>query len=479
MERGCGGARDSRSGCRAGDAAGRRRRRDGAAGLVGADGQGWPAHGREGSPRRRLRVGRAAGDRAPVDRIARHRRHRHVVLAAQERPRRGVLHRRGRLVARRVARSDQSLRRAPASAIFCLENNQTALSTPLAEQSAVRVFADKAAGYGIPGITIDGTDPEEIAAAFAWAAERARAGQWTGAHRARVDAHVRPCAPRRHALSRQGTADRRGSIRRSAEQGYADREAYEFWAARDPIASYAARLEREGVIEPGDARRVQTRRAGDRRSRGASGSSPRHGRPAERAAEGVFAGEAPRLRVEILDPERRAPRGASASPPSIPDRRSIERGRRFSRRSCSGCATRSRADPRVFVYGEDVGGDYGNAFLLLRPLLAEFGDRESSIRRSRRERCSAWLHRGRAGGRAPDRRDAVQRLRRDRLQSTRQQRRQDPVSLGRVGADGRAHAVGRPSSRGPVPQPEHRALVLSHARLEDRRPVDAARTRAR
>jgi 2-oxoisovalerate dehydrogenase E1 component beta subunit len=34
-----------------------------------------------------------------------------------------------------------------------------------------------------------------------------------------------------------------------------------------------------------------------------------------------------------------------------------------------------RADPRVFVYGEDVGGRYGNAFLLLRPLLDEFADR--------------------------------------------------------------------------------------------------------
>ncbi|MCA1585513.1 MAG: alpha-ketoacid dehydrogenase subunit beta [Acidobacteria bacterium] len=34
-----------------------------------------------------------------------------------------------------------------------------------------------------------------------------------------------------------------------------------------------------------------------------------------------------------------------------------------------------RADARVFVYGEDVGGRYGNAFLLLRPLLEEFGDR--------------------------------------------------------------------------------------------------------
>ena len=33
------------------------------------------------------------------------------------------------------------------------------------------------------------------------------------------------------------------------------------------------------------------------------------------------------------------------------------------------------ADPRVFVYGEDVGGEYGNAFLLLRPLLTEHGER--------------------------------------------------------------------------------------------------------
>jgi 2-oxoisovalerate dehydrogenase E1 component beta subunit len=33
------------------------------------------------------------------------------------------------------------------------------------------------------------------------------------------------------------------------------------------------------------------------------------------------------------------------------------------------------ADERVFVYGEDVGGSYGNAFLLLRPLLERFGDR--------------------------------------------------------------------------------------------------------
>ncbi|MEO7274062.1 MAG: thiamine pyrophosphate-dependent enzyme, partial [Vicinamibacterales bacterium] len=68
-----------------------------------------------------------------------------------------------------------AVRRLPA--IFCVQNNQTALSTPVRDQSAVRVFADKASGYGIPGVTIDGTDPDEIAATFAWAVERARAGQ--------------------------------------------------------------------------------------------------------------------------------------------------------------------------------------------------------------------------------------------------------------------------------------------------------------
>ena len=33
------------------------------------------------------------------------------------------------------------------------------------------------------------------------------------------------------------------------------------------------------------------------------------------------------------------------------------------------------SDPRAFVIGEDVGGKYGNAFLMLRPLLEKYGER--------------------------------------------------------------------------------------------------------
>ena len=67
-----------------------------------------------------------------------------------------------------------------------------------AGQGAVRgpVFADKAAGYGIPGITLDGNDPDSIAAAFAWAAERARSGIGPDTHRAGDDEDVRARAPR-------------------------------------------------------------------------------------------------------------------------------------------------------------------------------------------------------------------------------------------------------------------------------------------
>jgi 2-oxoisovalerate dehydrogenase E1 component beta subunit len=51
------------------------------------------------------------------------------------------------------------------------------------------------------------------------------------------------------------------------------------------------------------------------------------------------------------------------------------RGKTYLEAVMLGIADALRADPRVFVYGEDVGGAYGNAFLLLRPLLPQFGDR--------------------------------------------------------------------------------------------------------
>src|SRR3954449_1528705 len=136
-------------------------------------------------------------------------------------------------------------------AVFCVQNNQTALSTTIAEQSAVRVFADKAIGYGIPAITIDGTDPDAIAAAFTWAAERARDGH--GPALIELVA-MRMCGHAHHDDMLYLGKDPQPSWTYPplTETGYANRERYDYWWARDPITTYAAKLERDAVIASGE-----------------------------------------------------------------------------------------------------------------------------------------------------------------------------------------------------------------------------------
>lgn len=60
--------------------------------------------------------------------------------------------------------------------IVIVENNQYAYSTPLAQQMRVPDIAARAAGYGIPGVIVDGNDVEAVYTASAEAVSRARAG---------------------------------------------------------------------------------------------------------------------------------------------------------------------------------------------------------------------------------------------------------------------------------------------------------------
>jgi 2-oxoisovalerate dehydrogenase E1 component beta subunit len=62
-------------------------------------------------------------------------------------------------------------------------------------------------------------------------------------------------------------------------------------------------------------------------------------------------------------------------PPLEPGLPFDRRGRTFLEAIMLGLRDALECDERVFMYGQDVGGSYGNAFLLLRPLLATFGDR--------------------------------------------------------------------------------------------------------
>ncbi|HKW08223.1 MAG TPA: thiamine pyrophosphate-dependent dehydrogenase E1 component subunit alpha [Candidatus Dormibacteraeota bacterium] len=61
--------------------------------------------------------------------------------------------------------------------VFVCENNSYAISVPIRLQMANPNVADRAAGYGIPGVTVDGTDVPACYAATKEAVARARSGE--------------------------------------------------------------------------------------------------------------------------------------------------------------------------------------------------------------------------------------------------------------------------------------------------------------
>jgi 2-oxoisovalerate dehydrogenase E1 component len=261
-------------------------------------------------------------------------------------------------------------RRLPA--VFCVQNNQTALSTPVHEQSAVRVFADKAVGYGLPGITVDGTDPDEIAAAFGWAVERARAGLGP----ALIElVSLRMCGHAHHDdMLYLGKDPQPGWDYPSPGQGYADAVLYAYWATRDPIRAYAALLEAEGILAPGALDRLKSEAETMVEAQAASVVDAPWPVPAD-AGVGVLSGEPARVRREPLDDERPTFTDRNELPALEPFAAFDRKGSTLLEGIMLGVRDALAADPSVFVFGEDVGGKYGNAFLLLRPLLEEFGDR--------------------------------------------------------------------------------------------------------
>ncbi len=84
--------------------------------------------------------------------------------------------------------------------VLLCNNNQWAISTPLSAQTRAETLADKAAGYGMPGVRVDGGDPLAVYEAVAEALVRARAGEGPTF----VEALTYRCAP--HATADDPTA---------------------------------------------------------------------------------------------------------------------------------------------------------------------------------------------------------------------------------------------------------------------------------
>ncbi|MBI3855773.1 MAG: dehydrogenase [Planctomycetes bacterium] len=225
--------------------------------------------------------------------------------------------------------------------IFVIENNHWALGTRSTEQSAAARFALKAAGYGIPGVTIFGNDPDEVAAAGAWAAERARAGK--GPALLELMTYRRPG----HAHHDDDRFHGAGGIK-----GYEDAEERALWEAADPIALYEKRLADEGLL---DAKKIA----------GIRGEAAARAAAAEKAAEAApwptAADLEDRVFAERVDP-------APKEPP-----RAEKKTMTYDEAIRQAMIEAMERDPRVFVLGEDVGGRYGGAFGVTRGLVKQFG----------------------------------------------------------------------------------------------------------
>jgi 2-oxoisovalerate dehydrogenase E1 component subunit alpha len=116
-----------------------------------------------------------------------------------------------------------------APVVFFCQNNQYAISVPIERQSRVPLF-QRAAGFGFPGVRVDGNDVLAVLAVTRAALQAAREGQgptFIEAFTYRMGAHTTSDDPTRYRLASE----------------------LEEWKLRDPIARLKAHLARSGQAD--------------------------------------------------------------------------------------------------------------------------------------------------------------------------------------------------------------------------------------
>jgi len=116
-----------------------------------------------------------------------------------------------------------------APVVFFCQNNQYAISVPLERQTRIPLY-QRAAGFGFPGVRVDGNDVLAVLAVTRAALQAAREGQgptFIEAFTYRMGAHTTSDDPSRYRLASE----------------------LEEWKLRDPIARLKAYLSRSGLAD--------------------------------------------------------------------------------------------------------------------------------------------------------------------------------------------------------------------------------------
>jgi len=121
--------------------------------------------------------------------------------------------------------------------VFVCENNQYAMSFSVKKAFAIERISDRAAAYGMPGVTVDGNDVLAVYQAVSQAVKRARAGEGPS-------------------LIENVTYRWRGHSKSDANR-YRTREEIEAWKQKCPIKRFRARLIEEGMLTEEEADRIE------------------------------------------------------------------------------------------------------------------------------------------------------------------------------------------------------------------------------
>src|SRR5680860_1368376 len=121
--------------------------------------------------------------------------------------------------------------------IFLCQNNQWAISVPYHKQTAACTVAQKAIGYGVPGIQVDGNDIFAVYRATREAVDRARAGDGPSL----VEAHT-------YRLADHTTSD-------DARKYRAPEEVVE-WEAKDPLLRLRLYMRAQGLLDDAEEHSV-------------------------------------------------------------------------------------------------------------------------------------------------------------------------------------------------------------------------------
>lgn len=121
--------------------------------------------------------------------------------------------------------------------VYVCENNQYGVGTKQCDVRNVEDIADRAVGYGIPGLAVDGNDVIAVYEACREAVERARSGRGPT---------LIECKTYRWQCHFEGEPDT-----------YRPSEEVAAWKEREPLAPYRAKLIEQGVMSEGEGDAIE------------------------------------------------------------------------------------------------------------------------------------------------------------------------------------------------------------------------------